>query len=189
MNKSYKRTNREGQIELSANFIIVIVLSIIIVVGGLALFFRMKGQAQTLVDTLDSQTQDRLKSMMLNDNSHIAVYPSDPVIGPGDSQLVGVGVTNNFDTETTFVIDVISVQRLVKGASDVTPAPGIISRYRDIVSTSLKIAPHAQDVKAILLKMPESIKGEYIYTIEVNSTSSTPPLATRYGILQVYATN
>lgn len=188
MNKN--KSNHKGQIELSANFIIVIVISIIIVVGGLALFFRMQKNAQSVVDTLNSQTEDRIKSMMLSDNSHVAVYPGDPVIGPGDAKLIGVGVTNNYDEEKTFVVDIIKVERYTKGA-DAVPVSDI-NKYKEITSTKLTIAPHSQGVKGILLRMPgmpEGSKGEYVYTIEINVTEDTPSTYTQYGIVQVYANN
>jgi hypothetical protein len=187
MNNYYKRkSHRKGQIELSANFIIVIVISIIIVVGGLAMFFKMKGKAQTIVDTLDSQTEDRIKSMMLSGTEHVAVYPSDPTIGPGDAKLVGVGVTNNFDNETNFTVAVTGIQRYTKANPDGEIAPGAVSKYSEISSPKLKLAPHSQGVKGVLLRMPENVKGQYVYTIQID-TVTTP--VTHYGVVQVYVNN
>jgi len=189
------KSHRKGQIELSANFIIVIIISIIIVVGGLVMFFKMKNNAQSIVTTLDSQTQDRIKSMMLSGTEHVAVYPSDPTIGTGDSQLIGVGVTNNFDVETNFTVDVIKVERYIKDAAvGVSLATSTnMANYRDINSPKLKLAPHSQEVKSILIKMPDSIKGQYVYTIQINNTIprtlTTPQTTSQYGIVQVYANN
>jgi len=182
-----KKSRRKGQIELSANFIIVIIISIIIVVGGLAMFFRMIKNAKPVVDALDSQTEERIKSMMLSDNEDVVVYPSDPVIGPGDAKLVGVGVTNNFDNEQTFSVDLISVQIYKKdnpvGEPAITDA-NTLKTYMEMTSTNLELAPHSQGVKGMLLRMPSSVKGQYVYTIKITNSTGTV-----YGIVQVYANN
>ena len=72
MNRKFKR----GAIELSANFLVIIIISIVVLAGGLTLFFKLKDSTQKYVNDLDSQTQDKLKSMMLSNNYRVAVYPT-----------------------------------------------------------------------------------------------------------------
>jgi uncharacterized protein (UPF0333 family) len=175
--------NRKGAIELSVNFIIVIILSIVVLVSGLTLFFRMMSDVQTTVGTLDIQTKANIKNMMLSNNYRTAVYPTDEEIPNNDAQLFGVGITNIYDEKTNFTIMLSSVKYYARTAVGELKNP--VSNYYNITSGGkVEVAPHDQVVKEILLKMPKgSLKGQYVYTISVvNGTNS-------YGTLQVYIIN
>lgn len=186
-----KKLNRKGAIELSMNFIVVIVISSIILVGGLTLFYKMTRTAQETVTTLDSQTEKNIESMMLNNNYRTAVYPQDTTLNMGDSKLFGVGITNIYDYESTFVVSLTAVEYHAS-ATDPAHQKTVGSDYYDISNGGkITIGPHAQGVKEILLKLSKSDtnKGQYVYTIKVyNGTTSTDSKAT-YGTLQVYVTN
>jgi hypothetical protein len=186
-----KRHNKKGAIELSANFIIVIIISLVIVVGGLSMFFNMKKNAQKLVDTLDDQTQERIKNMMLSGTERVAVYPSDPTLVSGDAKLIGVGITNIYDGpgQADFDIQIVGVDFYPKNnpnaATPMNPA-----NYADSVQSSITIQPHSQAVKGILLRMPgSSLKGQYVYTIDITVDDRSGTGFQPYGVLQVYASN
>ena len=96
------RRHRKGAIELSANFIVVIIISFVILVGGISIFFKLKASAQNYVDTVDKQTQDNIKSIMLSNNYRVAVYPRDLTLKSGDGEQVGIGITNIDDVAKDF---------------------------------------------------------------------------------------
>jgi len=187
--------NTKGAIELSANFIVVIIISMIILAGGIGIFFKLKASAQSYVDKLDGQTQDRLKSMMLSNNYKTAIFPSDPVIKRGDSQLIGIGITNIYDYKNTFYIKTSNnLMKYYAGpdataqlATAVTPSSIPADFVNPLTGTtigSITINPHDQQSKGVLLKMPKNApKGQYVYTFNITNSSVN---GAQYGILQVY---
>ncbi|HYD03076.1 MAG TPA: hypothetical protein VEC16_02145 [Alphaproteobacteria bacterium] len=177
--------NRKGAIELSANFIIVIIISMVILASGVGLFFKLKNNAQQYVDTLDSQTEDKLKSMMLSNNYKVAVYPQDAKISTNDAALVGVGIKNNYPMEKTFTLAVKSVKKYTDAKPEGIAVTNLPSFYSITNPPTLKIGPNTQAVKGVLLKMPDSEEGEYVYTIEVTVAGESIP----YGVVQVYVQN
>ncbi len=190
------KLKRKGAIELSANFIVVIIISLIIVVGGLTMFFKMKNNAQSYVDALDSQTEDRIKSMMLSGTDRVAVYPIDFTIGSNDAKMVGVGITNihSGPNPTLFKVEITNVQMYtdIKAVPEGTPVVKSLlvppSKYYDMTPNALSINPHDQKVKGILIKIPKgSIKGQYVYTLNVTADKSDGSGYNEYGILQVFA--
>ncbi|HEY9702965.1 MAG TPA: hypothetical protein V6C58_10990 [Allocoleopsis sp.] len=183
--------NRKGAIELSANFIIVMIISMVILAGGLGLFFKLKNSAQQYVDTLDGQTESKIKSIMLNNNYRVAVYPQDPNIEPNNAEMIGIGITNIYPEQKTFTIELSKVTYYAKDNVDgvVLSDTNALKDYYDISSTSLTIGPNTQVVKGVLLKMPEGVKrGQHVYTITVRDSSASPS-SQAYGVVQVYATN
>ena len=183
--------NRKGAIELSASFIVIMVISSVIVVGGLGLFFKLKNIAQQYVSTIDSQTESKIKSIMLNNNYRVAVYPQDPVINPNDAVMIGIGITNINPDVKTFEVKLASVKYYAK--DDVTGSlvasnanPTDLLKYYEISGSTISIAANTQAVKGMLLKMPEGKpKGQYVYTITTKIVGDI----NNYGVVQVYATN
>jgi hypothetical protein len=181
--------NRKGAIELSANFIVIMVISSVILVGGLGLFYKMILSAKTTVETLDGQTREMIKDMM-TDGDRTAVYPKDAIIGNGDSIGIGIGVTNIYDVQIDFTVRLINVKYYADANSDsedvadMNTLPDELKDYADGGSERLLVTPHNKDVKEIILKMPRnSPDGEYVYTIAITDVSNP------YGLVQVYVSN
>ncbi|MGV8086083.1 MAG: hypothetical protein ACP5N1_00495 [Candidatus Woesearchaeota archaeon] len=176
---------RKGAIELSANFLVVIIISLIVVVGGLALFFNLKNNLDDYKGALDSQTEENIKQMMLSNSYRVAVYPSDLKISNGDSALVGVGVTNINSNPMEFDVKVMEIKHYITSTDDGTILP-TTNGYVSMVAGNMKLAGGSQGVKGILLKIPgNAAKGQYVYTIKVLNFANTDV----YGTVQVYVTN
>jgi uncharacterized protein YneF (UPF0154 family) len=185
-----KKNNRKGQIELSANFIVIIIISVVILVGGLALFFKMKNSAQSYVDKLDAQTEENIKSMMLSSGYRVAVYPQDLSISNGNGKMIGIGITNIFTIPTEFTIRIKYINRYATASS--LPDPVLPTTDYNLyflmsgnkITDKVTVQPNSQITKGILLSLPKTAgKGQYVYTIEV--LNDTQP----YGTLQVYVDN
>ncbi len=183
------KMNRKGAIELSANFIIVIIISLVVVIGGLSIFFKMQKNLEDSAKIMDQQTEENIKQMMLSNSYHVAVYPNDPIIKNGDAVLVGVGITNILTDPDgkTFNVDVSDVTYYETSTSP-PDSKTDKSSYYDISSTKPTIATGEQVVKGVLLRMPKgAAKGQYIYTITIKDTTADP--TENYGVVQVYASN
>ena len=159
------------------------IISIVILVGGLSLFYRMIAGAQNTVKTYDVQFESMIKDMM-TDGARTAVYPADPKIGNGDSAWIGVGVTNIYDDEITFTVKLVNVKYHITSGNYGTDAPGALQDYYDISSQDVTIPAHEKIVKGVLLRMPKmSPAGYYVYTINITKGIES------YGLVEVIASN
>lgn len=209
--------NRRAAIEFSANVIVIIVISSVILGLGLMLFFNLKAEATRYTDTIEQQTADQLKALMLNDNSKVAVYPNDLTIQPGKSQMTTVAVMNNLEGNHKFTsADVKGI--LVEWFANSTSAPVIInhtypnppntwwrSNESIIVSKTSSftylnfgtLTPGTQNFRNVLIKMPRTAKkGQYVFTVAIRNTTvpcDTCPLnpcnnCPPYGLTKIYVT-
>jgi len=182
------KKNTKGAIELSANFIVIILISIVVLVGGLALFFKMSSNLKGTVETLDSQTEDNIKSVMLSNNYRVAVYPTDLTIGVGDSQMVGLGIVNIFDQPDSrdFTISVVPTCYDKSGISYSCPIDEV---FYTLTSPGVSTKPKEQIVKGILLTVPKTgiNKGQIVYTISV-ATDDGSGNKVSFGKTQAYIT-
>jgi hypothetical protein len=97
------KKNKKG-IELSINFLVVIIMGIVILMGGIALIVKMMSGADKIHMDLDRQTKEQIESLLL-DGSKVAVPINTKEIRIGKNDLFGVGVYNVLP-ETDFKIKI-----------------------------------------------------------------------------------
>jgi hypothetical protein len=198
--------NRKAAIEFSANVIVIIIISSVILGLGLMLFFNLKSQATKYVDTVEQQTADQLKALMLNDNSKVAIYPNDLTISPGKSQMTTVAVSNNLDSRQNFDTKTVEYWKVEyyetpESSAIINIAPDMNLWKRQTIKVSEnagnyalsfgKISPGEQGFKNILIKMPSnSKKGQYIFTADIINYTSVcgGPACQSYGLIKLYVT-
>ncbi len=174
--------NTKAAIELSVNVIVVIVISVVIIVAGFALLAKMRSGAQNYVDTVDSQTQEKIKAMMLNSDQRVAVYPRDLTLSRGDSQLVGVGISNDANTKDNFTIDASACKYFDSAGKEIATGCGTNIQIQPVAKIDVDVGAKSQESKGILFSVAKSApSGEYVYTISVKNSTSAD-----YGVSKVY---
>lgn len=197
--------NNKAAIEFSANVIMILIISSVILGLGLMLFFNLKGQAEKYTDTIEQQTAEQLKALMLNDNSRVAIYPNDLTIQPGESQMTTVAVQNLLNEQFYFTspavtaINVLWFPTPTSNPQTISPSSPPWWKNVDAIIVSKtgqfnyinfgQIKPGEQNFRNILIKMPKTAKkGQYVITINIkNSTGeSVCNNCPTYGLAKLY---
>ena len=92
--------NKKGM-ELSVNFLVIIIISLVLF--GMSLFFinQFRAVGAGYEASLDSYAVEQLRS--LSRDKSFGLYPAEVMLGVGGSEIVGVGVTNNGQTNKFFL--------------------------------------------------------------------------------------
>lgn len=199
--------NKKAAIEFSANTILVIVISTVILGLGLMLFFNLKSQAEKYTDSIEQQTAEQLKALMLNQNSKIAVYPNDLTISTGKNAMTTMGVNNILDNTQIFQSAAVTnwkVTYFEKPESNgvaithrINPTSNLEGNFKEIFITGYNtdyanfgsIKPGEQTFRNILIKIPKNWKkGQYLVTINIYNSTSTNflPSSPPYGVTNLY---
>jgi len=94
--------NKKG-IELSINFIVMLIIAIAVFGMGLMLFRQFFIQAEDIKQNLDEQTKAELTQKMMSSSEQVIVYPTQLTIKKNSGDVVGVGILN-IGTNTDFDI-------------------------------------------------------------------------------------
>lgn len=195
-------------IELSANVIVIIIISVVILGAGLILFFNIKSSVEDYSENVEQQAKDQLIALMLNDNSKVAVYPTELVIQPGAAKTTTVAVMNIVDSQQSFFsvnIDYYPVFYYMDSSDpgeDITPGTDWWKNDKSIIvsketaSNNIlsfgNINPKEQEFRNILVKMPKTAKkGQYVITVNMMNASpgsSTCNGCPIYGSANIYVT-
>ncbi|MFH1850137.1 MAG: hypothetical protein ABH879_08225 [archaeon] len=97
--------NKKG-LELSINFLVVLILTIVVLGFGIFFVRKLMGGAEEIRTSLDDQTMARIEAL-LNDGSRVAIPFVKKETSPGKPAIFGVGILNvvgddRFRTEAKF---------------------------------------------------------------------------------------
>lgn len=203
---------KKAAIEFSANVIVIVVISTIILSLGLIMFFNIKGNAEKYTEAISDQTKQELKALMLNDNSKISVYPNDLTIPAGKSEMTTVAVMNTFDTQQSFSSQKVTDWSVLYYSSPESSPDQLKGTNNNnnwwknsesiIINTvgsntywSLSnINPGEQIFKNILIKIPKTAKkGEYVISVNITKDldqgqGSCAPSCPTYALTKIYVT-
>lgn len=187
--------NRKGAIEFSANVLVVIIISCVILALGLMLFFNLKSNSQNYVDTIEDQTAQQLKALMLSDNTRVAIYPNDITVSPGKSVMTTIGVTNSMQNQQNFFSQDTDEMSVLYYSTPQSEPVVVTSRFKGAIvggSNNLEfgsIPAGEQEYKNLLIRMPKNLqKGQYVVTINIinSSTSTCSQSCTTYAKVKLY---
>jgi len=94
-------------IELSVNFLVMLIIALAVFGMGLMLFKQFFSQAENIKQNLDEQTKAELTQKMMSSSEQLIVYPTQMTIPRGSSDVFGVGILNigtgtDFNISTTY---------------------------------------------------------------------------------------
>jgi len=147
--------NRKAAIELSMNFLVVIIISLVILAGGVSLLYKFIKVSTDSIVLIDDQTRVQLEQL-LDDGSLVSLLPVAKTIKRGDDVVFGLGVLNIKDGgKLTFTTSV-----------EKNDGPGELSVLYD--STSFVLEKNQKHTQGISIAVPKDAQsGTYIFDVKV----------------------
>ncbi len=184
------RRNKKGM-ELSINFIVMLIFAIVIFTFGIVFARNFFSQAQDRTGEITSQTKDTIRNLILQQNSQVAIYPDTLTLSRGEEEVVGVGVINTGNVATfKIIIDKTPANcKLVDKQGDVqncgNPKEGVYPFY-DTVSVSVAKSDELYVPIKFIVKKDNSPSGKYIFTLKVMRTENNKETSYGLGNYKVY---
>lgn len=159
--------NKKGM-ELSINFIVMLILAIVVFGLAVALTYKFMQQAYTTQKELDQQTRAQILDA-LDTGAKVAVIPNSINVRSGKSDVAGVGIRNILDSGDGFTINVAFDEAIDEDG-------GLISSYDTnpefgkwfIYPTTKTIKRFERDIARVAFGIPGGAKaGTYIYNVMV----------------------
>ncbi len=177
------RRNKKGM-ELSINFIVMLIFAIVIFSFGIIFARSFFSQAQDRAGEITSQTKDTIRNLILQQNSQVAIYPDTMTIQRGESVVVGVGIVNTGDAASfKVIVDKNANCKLVDKTGTVQNCGNENTGVYPFYDTStVSVAKNDEIYIPIkfMVKKDNSPSGKYIFTVKVKRTEGS--ITTDYGL-------
>jgi hypothetical protein len=168
---------KKASIELSVNFIVVMIISVVLLGIGIKLMADFVNKAHNMEIKVSEYNKEQMRKL-LYDGSLVSSYPSSVTLNRGEYTDFGIGIYNQLGSDQTFSI---SIDRV-----DISSGDNPTLDYRRGRPIPIKNNELYTDI-GIRITAPKNSppKTTYIYNVYVcNSTSCGKEFPYRYGDLQ-----
>jgi len=161
--------NKTGGFELSINFFVVIILSIVIISFGMFIFSKMFDKGMEFQEQMDQANKERIDAL-LDTGEPVTVPRNVKGIEAGDDFTFHMGVSNELSNDLIFQVMIVEDE---DPTSLNFPLANIIYNKQQIT-----LAPGERSYKPFKIVVPGGLaKGTYLFNVSVcyddaNTTSS-----------------
>lgn len=157
--------NKQAAIELSMNFLVVIIISLVILAGGISLLYKFIASGEDTIIGIDDQTRMQIEQL-LDDGSVVAMPYAAKTLKRGEDFVFGLGVLNIKDTpddaKLTFAVEVTE------------PGDSPLSLLFD--SAPFGLEKNQKHTQGILISVPPTApSGTYIFDVKVSIKGEDDP--------------
>lgn len=166
--------NRKAAIELSVNFMVVIILGIVILSMGIYLTVRAVSNANKISEKLDKQTEQQLYAL-LDDGNPVVAPLNTAIVQRKQSHIFGVGV-RNMEHESDFKVIVEGVNVDDCDASVTSNIKFLLQKVDGNYQTPIThLLPYEENVFSIVVQVAPTAKSpcEYVINARVMRCTST----------------
>lgn len=156
---------------MSVETLVVIIISLVVLAGGMTLLYKFIGGAEDTKDLLDQKTDDELERLLADQGKQVALPRNIATVERGESHVFGVGILNvdSAGTGDSFTIDVNPNQGVDESGNIMAiNSDEIKSNWLLWNNGAIAISEGDHSKESILVKIPDgALKGEYIFDVLV----------------------
>jgi hypothetical protein len=165
--------------ELSINFIVMLIIALVIFGMGLVLFKKFFVEAENIKQNLDEQTTKELQAKMMASSEQVIVYPTSFNTRKGQGDVAGVGILNiGTDTQFTIKSEFIDCYNREGNSMNCNNDPKPIGLYDQQNSDGREVAvqPNKREIFNVPFKVSNNVaSGKYSVKISVYQGAPTAP--------------
>jgi hypothetical protein len=173
--------NRKAAIGLSINTLVVVIISLVVLGGGITLLYKFIGGAEEIKGELDQKTKTELERLLVDQGKPVALPLHVAYVNRGEQHVFGIGILNIGGVGDDFNIEVELSKVLDETETEISVSTGSWLLYN---TKSIKILEGEHVSESILVNVPKTApNGQYIFSVRINSESK------QYGNTQKFYVN
>ncbi len=182
---------KKASIQLSVNFLVMLILAIIVFSLGVTIFFKeLFPQANKLQKDLDASTKEKIMNSLVAGAEKVVIPFNSESLDKGERHVFGIGIRNDISNNVRFLISVTckAAYRTDKSAicSSVSGCSSVcgswVTSKRDI-----KILKGERKLEKLFFIVPKTaISGNYIFNVDVKYCTATEGCKSYDTIKKIY---
>jgi hypothetical protein len=177
--------NKKG-FELSINFIVILIISLVIFVGGLSFTYKFFRLAEKTKTDIDQEQQEKIENL-LSDGQKVAMPTAYRTVKINNDDVIGLGIVNSYRRTWTFYVDVFFDTSFDKAGAII---PGVDPDYINLNwifndTFAYNLAPSQSKKVPLYMKVASkvavdkgTVSGTYIFNVCVYEAD---PVTESYG--------
>lgn len=163
--------NKKG-IELSVNFVVMLIIAMTIFGMGLVLFGKFFGEAENIRENLDEQTKRELQQQMINSPEQVVIYPTQMTIEKGKGSVFGVGILNIDETDDFTITTTFDGTSCYDRKGEKFECEE--NNIRVVETITREIAGNKREIMDVPVRVDRAVSiGKYAVKVEVSDSGGT----------------
>jgi len=162
---------KKGAIGLSVNLLVTVLISLVILSGGIVLLYKFIGGAEDIKNTLDTRTEQELERLLIDEGKKIAFPKRTATIFRGETHLFGLGILNLMNNHQDFSITIEFSKAFDETEKEILINKNEVESWILYNKGKLIIEENQHHTEPILAKVPKNAKkGTYLFNLKVWQT-------------------
>lgn len=163
--------NKRGALGLPIEMLVVIIISLVVLAGGIVILYKFIYGAESIKIQLDEQTNTELDRLLTDQGKLVALprYVAD--IARGENHVFGIGILNvdARQTNDTFRIEA-SISKATDENGEAIVVEDEVNKWILYNPNIIRLAEGQHTKESIMVAVPnDAIKGQYIFNVKVYS--------------------
>ena len=174
--------SKKGAIELSLNFIVIIIFSLVVLSLGILLIRNFFSQADDIKGAIEDVTMQEMDNLLAQ-GATVSLPSHTKPIQKGESDLFNLYVLNVLNqNNVNFDVNILFSGAYDKADNTIPPLSGEAhpDRWLNYVNSFPLNNNQAKKLQILVSVAKEAEKGTYIYTVNVNANGQS------YGVKKIY---
>jgi len=152
-------------VELSMNFLVMVILSIVVLSMGIVFVTRLFSEAAKIPDSLNQKTETEI-ARLLSSGERTAIYPGEITIPRGKADVFGLGILNiaSDNAEKCFYVNA-QVSSTAVAKDGITPIT--VTNQIEIIVKQQYAVENKDNIKILILAKVKSDADSGVYVVDV----------------------
>lgn len=164
--------NKKAAIELSVNFIVVIILSLVIVSSGIYVISKFFTESEKLQGTIQDATESEIESL-LAPGQQVAIIKNRKSISGGNNDYFNLIVLNIRGEKTDFNVDITFNKAYDSSNNEISILADDAEKWLHYISDFSLDNNKAKKLSIFVAVDKSAKKGEYIFDVDVKQTGES----------------
>ena len=179
-------STKKGDISLSMNFLVIIIISFVLLGMGITLLYNLLGKANSEKAQLDARTEQEISRLLIDEGKTVALPLNTIDLYPGESHVFGLGILN-IDTNDQYKVEITFTTGINAQKGDITITNENLPQWLLYSTTPFTVQQSQHLTIPLRVEVPDNAeKGQYIFNVKV-MTATTLPI--QYGHTQKFIIN
>ena len=170
------RNNKKGAIGLAMNIIVILIISVVILTGGILFIQQLIGGAEDIKAQLDQKTEDEIQRLITDQGKKVALPLHTVTIEAGNNHVFGLGILNLPDSGGDRFKIIVGEPKVLRPDDSVYTSeeldefgPNYGLDWVLFNLDEMLISENQYRSEPLLVNVPKNAKkGTYIYNVQVN---------------------
>ncbi|MBI2151674.1 hypothetical protein HYU21_03055 [Candidatus Woesearchaeota archaeon] len=168
--------NHRGDISLSMNMLVVIIISLVLLGMGIYFLYQLMGIAEGQKEALDARTKEEILHLLLDEGKKVALPLHIADIQAGESHIFGVGIYNTEQDNDQFRLEITLDKAVDYEGNDFKSQVTDINDWLLYPTDVINLPQNDYRTEPIMVEVPgDAHKGKYLFNVEVLRGDNNEP--------------